>query len=372
MKRFTAVAVSLGLTAFATLSFAGSANAAGEQLTFDLKMPPAGKTLYKEAPKPVMWSTETKITVPPGSSTIEPLQALNLEMPTELSFNPDPNMPVCPDSAVNATTVSVPVETIIAACPNSIIGNGDSEFALAQQTALDRKGAMLAFNGGYENGNPRVMIYAYSYDTEVGLYTEAVLKKNGELYFPVPPLTADSSVTELNLNIPGVPMSIDFPAKGITANLPAGQDPNYALATCKSDSWDWSGAFVLGDRPEGLPPGPTTTLTDSGTTACTGAAGKAKFASIKIKGPGSVKAGKKGTYKVKIKNNGTATAKKVKLKVTGKGVSGKASGGNIAPGKSKTVKVKVKFAKKGKIKATFKATAAKTAAKSGKKTVKVK
>ena len=158
---------------------------------------------------------------------------------------------------------------------------------------------MLAFNGGYENGNPRVMVYAYSYDTEVGVYTEATLAKDGSLDFPIPVLTADSSVTSLNLAIPGVPTSVDFPAKGITANLPAGQSPNYVQAKCTGSSFDFSGEFLLGDRPEGLPPGPTTTVNDSTSYACTGAAGKAKFAGLKIKGPGSVKKGKKGTCTAK-------------------------------------------------------------------------
>jgi len=377
-RRFTQAVLSMCLAAVGLFAFAGSANAAGETATIGLKMDPLKGGLFKEAFKPVNWQVETKINVPDGAATIEPMKESNLSLPGgSLTFNPDPSMPVCPDDKVNATTVSVPVETIIAACPNSVIGNGTAIFALAQQTSLPRDGVMIVFNGGLQKsgplkGQPRIMVYAYSYDTEVGVYTEATLAKDGSLDFPIPVLTADSSVTSLNLAIPGVPTTVDFPAKGITANLPAGQDPNYAQAKCPTGSWDYAAEFVLGDRPEGLPPGPTTTLNETSVQPCTGAAGKAKFAGVKVKGPSKAKRGKKTTYKVKIENNGTATAKKVKLKVTGKGVSGKASGGNIAPGKSKTIKVKVKFKKKGKIKTTFKATAAKTKAKAGKKKIKVK
>jgi len=377
-KKITAILATLGLTAFAAFAMTGTASAAGETASVGFKLDPRGGTFFKDAYKPGNLSIETSINVPPGSSTIEPMKQANLQLPgsNNVTFNIDPKMPVCPDSAVNATTVSVPVETIVAACPKSIIGNGTAQFALAQQTALARGGVIILFNGGKQasgplKDQPRIKLYAYSYDTEVGLYTEAALAKDGSLDFPVPVLTADSAVTSINLNIPGVPTSIDFPAKGITANLPAGQSPNYVQAKCTGSSFAFSGEFLLGDRPEGLPPGPTTTLTDSTSYACTGAAGKANFAGLRIKGPGKVKRGKKVTYKVKVKNNGTATARKGKLVVSGKGVKGKVTFGNLAAGKTKTVKVKVKFTKKGKVKAAFKATAAKTKAKTGKKTVKV-
>ena len=66
---------------------------------------------------------------------------------------------------------------------------------------------------------------------------------------------------------------------------------------------------------------------------------------------------KKGTFKVTLKNTGTASAKSVKVKASGGG-KGSASGGTIKPGTSKTVKVKVKVTGKKGRKATlqFKAT----------------
>ncbi len=98
----------------------------------------------------------------------------------------------------------------------------------------------------------------------------------------------------------------------------------------------------------------------------------AKISKVKVSGPKKVKKGKKGTYKVRISNSGNAAANGVKLKVKGKGVKAKRSVGKIAAGKSKTVKVKVKPKKPGKVKASFKVTSKNAGGKTVKKTIKVK
>lgn len=378
MKRIIAIFASLALTAFAALSLAGPANAANETATSSLKMDPISGTLYKESFRPVNWQVETKINVPAGQTSIEPMKVVDLTNPAgQLTFNPDPNMPVCGDDKIGPGLVSITVPKAIEQCPNSILGNGLAKFALAQQTALARDGVEIVFNGGLvasgvNAGLPRIKVYAYSYDTNVGLYTEAVLKKDGKLYFDIPPLTADSSVTSLNLNIPGKVESLFVASKNLTVELPKGQDSNYAQAICKTGSWGFNATFLLGDRDTAAnPTGPTTTLPVTSSTPCVGAAGAAKFTALKLKGPASVKKGKKGVYKVTVKNVGTATAKGVKVKASGKGVSGVGNGGSIAPGKSKVVTVKAKFAKTGRVKATFKASAGKVS-KSIKKVVRVK
>jgi len=329
------------VAAFAAMSLASGASAAGETASLDARLDPRGKTFFKQATRPGNLSIQTQISVPPGSPTIEPLKRANLRLPRTVNFQPKRNMPVCPDSKVNSTTVSVPVPTIVAACPKSIIGNGTATFALAQSTNLARDGVIVLFNGGRQNGLPRVKLYAYSYDTEVGLYTEAVLRKNGGLNFPVPPLTADSSVTSINLDIPGSPKSVDFPSKGITANLPAGQDKRYVQARCNTNSFDFSGTFLLGQRPEGLEPGPTTTLNDSASYACTGALGSPNLRTKKVKGPKNLRRGQTRVYRVKVKNVGTRFAKRVKIGVRGKWVrSRNQRAGQIAPGRTRTFKVK--------------------------------
>ena len=93
-----------------------------------------------------------------------------------------------------------------------------------------------------------------------------------------------------------------------------------------------------------------------------------------------VKRGKKATFKVKVKNIGDATARKLKLCAKGPKKLVKVpkcrKPGKLAAGKSKTVKFKVKVkkrAKKGKkAKITFTAYAKGAKKKSGKATVKIR
>lgn len=99
---------------------------------------------------------------------------------------------------------------------------------------------------------------------------------------------------------------------------------------------------------------------------------KAKISKVTVKGPAKVKKGKKATYKVKIKNSGDATAKGVKLKVSGKGVKAKKSVGKIAADKTKKVKVKLKLKKPGKVKVTFKVTSKNAGGKTVRKKITVK
>ena len=100
--------------------------------------------------------------------------------------------------------------------------------------------------------------------------------------------------------------------------------------------------------------------------------GEAEIGKVKVKGPAKVKRKKKATYKVKIKNSGNAAATGVKLKVKGKGIKSKKSVGKIAAGKAKTVKVKLKFKKSGKIKVAFKVTSKNAGGKTVKKTIRVR
>ena len=374
-----AALVAFGVVLAGGLTLTGVAAATNESATIGLKMSPLQGPLYKEAPRPVNWQVQSTISTP--DPTIQPLKRSDLTLPDgSLSFNPDPDMPVCPDSAVNESSVSVEVPDIIAACPDSIIGNGLATFALAQRTSLGRDGVMIVFNGGFQKsgplkGRPRIKVYAYSYDTQVGVYTEAALSKQGDLNFFIPQLTADSSVTSLSLNIPGEPIDIFIASKNETVTLPAGQDPDYAQATCSSGSWAYGADFELGDRDTiGNPTSPTTFLSEFAVEPCVGLAGKAKFAGPKAKGAKKTKRGKKTRYKVKVKNVGTATVKNAKVLASGKGVKGKkkASIGNLSPGQSKTVKLKLKFTKQGKIKTKFKADAKKTKTRTSVKRIEVR
>ena len=100
--------------------------------------------------------------------------------------------------------------------------------------------------------------------------------------------------------------------------------------------------------------------------------GEAKIGKVKVTGPAKVKRGKKATYKVKVKNSGNAAATGVKLNVKGKGIKAKKSVGKIAAGKTKTVKVKLKPKKPGKVKASFKVSSDNAGGKTVKKTIRVR
>ena len=99
---------------------------------------------------------------------------------------------------------------------------------------------------------------------------------------------------------------------------------------------------------------------------------KAKIGKVTVKGPAKAKKNRKSTYTVKVTNSGGATASGVKLKVSGKGAKLMKTIGSIAAGKTKVVKVKLKFKKAGKVKTTFKVISSNAGTKSARKTVQVK
>ena len=99
---------------------------------------------------------------------------------------------------------------------------------------------------------------------------------------------------------------------------------------------------------------------------------KAKISKVSVKGPAKVKRKKKATYKAKVTNSGNIDASGVKLQVKGKGVKAKKNVGTIAAGKSKTVKVKLRPKKPGKVKTTFKVNSNNAGGKTAKKTIKVR
>ena len=100
--------------------------------------------------------------------------------------------------------------------------------------------------------------------------------------------------------------------------------------------------------------------------------GEAKIGKVKVKGPAKVKRKKKATYKVKIKNSGNAKATGVRLKVKGRGVNSKTSVGKIGAMKTRTVKIKLKPKKPGKVKLTFKVTSKNAGGRTVKKKIRVK
>ena len=336
------------LAAFALFSFAGAARAAGESASVGIKLDPRGTTFFKQAFRPANLSVETAINT--QAATVLPMKTANLTFPGggTMNFNPG-SMPVCPDNKIGPppTNVSIEAPQAVAACPKAIIGNGLAEFALAQSTALPRDGVIILFNGGRQangplKGQPRVKLYAYSYDTGVGLYAEAALARDGSLDFQIPQLTADSSVTSINLNIPGTPTNVFVASQNRNVTLPAGKKPNYVRAKCSGSGFAFSGEFLLGTRDTlGNPTSPTTTLNASNSYACSGAFGRPNLRTQNVKGPKRLKRGQTKVYRVRVVNRGTRVAKGVKIGVRGKWVKARNQRvGKIAAGRAKTFRVR--------------------------------
>ena len=382
MKLFSsAIAVFMLLFAFAVPTVA---NAAGETAEAGVTISPrSGPSFFSNAFSAADWRVDTAI-LPSGPfpdvPKITPMKVADLGFPpsSALTFNPKSSMPVCPDDKLGPlpTTNSIPVPNMLARCPGSLIGNGTAIFGLAQSTSptATRDGEILVFNGGLVGGLPKIKIYAYSYDTSVGIYTSAILQPDGQLLFNIPQLTSDSSVRSLNLSIPGEEIVLPKPLSGLTVTLPAGLDPNYVQAKCVDNAgFPWTADFTLGSRDNGGNPigPPEFTVSDSGTEACTGVVGRATIGSVQVSGPAKVKRNKVATYSVSVRNSGTIAATGVRLTVSGRGISFNAPVGTINAGVTRTVSVKVKPKSIGKIKATFKATSGNAGSKTATKTVTV-
>ncbi len=367
-----------GLILTLALAIPSAASASGESAEASFKLTPQSGEFTTNSLSPAKWSVKTEISTP--DPEILPMKVADLNFPAgQLTFNPKSGMPVCPDDQVGPppVNVSVPVNTVVARCPNSVLGNGTATFVLGRNNlnpiaVLD--GVMVVFNGGLQGGRPLIKVYAYSYDTTVGIYTDATLEADGSLVFNIPQLTSDSAVSSLNLAIPSRKVTLnDWGPGEETVVLPAGQDGTYVKGKCSNGSWPFTADFTLGRRDTNNNPiGLESMISDSTVESCVGVSGKPRIGSVKVKGPSKVKRNKPATYKVKIKNSGSATAKGVRLKVSGKGVSFNTSAGSIGAGKTRTVRVKAKFRKKGKVKASFKVTSSNAGGKTAKKTITVK
>ena len=143
----------------------------------------------------------------------------------------------------------------------------------------------------------------------------------------------------------------------------------------------WSGAECSGTGTCEVTVLEATTVSAEFTADPPPPAGKPALANLKVTPKSKkVRRGKKTTFKVKVRNTGDAAAKKLKICAKGPKKLVKVpkclKPGNLAAGKSKTVKFKVKVksrAKKGKkAKITFTAYAKGAEKKSGKATVKIR
>lgn len=362
-----------GLMAFsaAFMLFGAAAQAADETAISNLSMEPVSGKLFREVPRPVTWTVDVNIEAPyPGSPLVTPVKEIQASLPKEMSFNPDPKMPVCPDSAIGpGSNLSIAPESVIALCPDSVLGNGTAEHYLAGANGPNgptlTDAVVIVFNGGRTAGGlPTIKVYGYSKTAATGIYMVGVLK-NGRLGVSIPVLPLDSATAAFHLSIPG---------REESHKERRGLDPNYVRATCANRVWKARVGFVLGTRgTAGNATGTESTIQAPPISVpCTGAAGRAQLSRPEVKGSASVKAGAMAVYRVMLKNSGTATARGLEVSASGKGASGRAPAGTLAPGKSRSVKLKVRFRKPGRSKIRFKVSGARINAVSAVRRVQVR
>jgi hypothetical protein len=292
-----------------------------ESATATLEMTPRAGTLYREVARPVEWKVEAEISAPLSVPTILPMKRIDVSFPVEMSFNPDPDMPVCPDNKVGPPPInlSVPPKVVIARCPGSVLGNGTSDVYLARSNTPGgpslRDPVLVIFNGGRNaDGSPRIKVYGFSAALATGIYIEGTLRRN-VLSVDIAQLPVDSAVGRFDLNIPGT--SSPFPER-------RGLDPAFVRATCPDEVWDSSASFTLGTRDTGgNPTGPDSIVAAPPVSVpCSGAAGTPK-----LRVERSVKVRRGAALRVTVRNRGTASAVGYRLKA-------------LLPGRDRIVRLK--------------------------------
>ena len=84
-----------------------------------------------------------------------------------------------------------------------------------------------------------------------------------------------------------------------------------------------------------------------------GGSGRAWISRIKVSGPRRIRVGKAATFRLKVRVAGNTNARSVKLRVSGRGVRTGKNVGEIVPGKVRKVRVRLRPAKRGRIRLTF-------------------
>jgi hypothetical protein len=316
-------------------------HAGQESATADIEMTPLGGTLFREVPRPVNWQVQAELTTPwPEEETVIPLKRIRVTFPEEMSFNPDPRMPVCSDSRVGPAPVNMSVSpaAILARCPKSVVGNGTSVLYLGRDNKPSARlddGVLIIFNGGRNpDGSARLKVYGFSATLAIGVYIEGRMRRN-RLDVVIPYLTADSSVGAFNLNIPG--SDSPFPGR-------RGLDPRFVRATCADGVWDGSASFTLGNRDlSGNESGPESVVDSPPVSKpCSGVKGSPRLrvvaATRRSYSPGLGRS----VYAVTLRNSGTATARGILVRAQGRRLSGSSRVPALRPGTVRRVRVVVR------------------------------
>ncbi len=324
-----------------------SGRASEEEVQLSMEAIPAG-VVYRDLEMPIEAKLHIGVSVPPGAQLVTPMINSRVTFPADMSFHPDPDVtPVCPLSRVGPNAgLPTGINSVVAACPRSVIGTGTARIHLARSAVhptLDDPRLVIFNAGRTAQGRPRITIYGYSGQAASDVYMTGYLARNGELDIAMGVLPFDSAIGEFTLGIPGAPIALDGGEQVV------GRDPGYLRAKCSTGSWTAAGTFRFATRNQStgnLTSEPFDVDSNSSLLECSGRPGKVTLGAVLLKGSNKFRPGSTRAMKLVISNIGTATARKVRIRVSGGG-TGSFRTANLLPRSSKAVSMKVRFPRMG-------------------------
>lgn len=309
-------------------------------------MQPFGGKLYRELPVSVNSRLEVNVSVPAAQNSVLPLKRATIKFDTDMTYNPHNRVtPVCPDSRIGqSTNLGLGVALVVDLCPRSVIGTGSAVIYLAKQkSAVLADPQMVIFNAGRDRqGNPKLKIYGYSKGTGAGLLMEGSLTRRGIQDVPIGVLSYDSGVGNFIFDLPGTGMPVEDVNSPGGIRTVKGLDRNYVQARCSDNLWTTGGDFILGERDPatGADIGPDTLVSAAVfNDPCRGIKGRARLSRVSLKGRKAGKRHRRIAYRVTVANRGTATARRVRVLVSG-AAKGRFKRANIAPRTRRTIVVR--------------------------------
>jgi hypothetical protein len=332
-------------------SMQARASEPGEVAFSTLEMSPIGGKLYREARVPVEWRVQAEISAPfPEVPKVRPIKTITAAFPSEMAFAPAPDLPICPDRILSpsASSLGVPAAEMIRKCPLALIGNGRAKLYLAANNSasgpqLENTELVIFYGGRSASGTARLKVYGFDPEVNAGVYMEGTWTDN-VLEVSIPKLPFGTSTGFFELAIPG--RNNGFPSR-------VGRDPGFVRANCPNGFWAGTSEFLLGDRLDSGEPSGEEALVRAPDfrSDCVGLDGKA---ALRLTTPGGSKpVGRRASFSVLVTNPGTATARDIRLRASGKGVRQSTplpTVSSLAPGASRRVKARVSFVRTGPIK----------------------
>lgn len=262
--------ISLTVILFSLLLLSGgsSALAAGETASLSFQALPMKAKFQKKRYLPARLSWGVQVRPAENQLAILPMRVARLQFPGALRFFPRKGLEPC---RLSEPELVGPSEVVYERCPNSVVGNGEATFQLAQITSplALRRGTIVILYGGRVGRDVRIRFSAWSGDTSAGIVADGILRKRGQMEVRLPVLTADSAVTSLRLQIPGKKASGTWDSGGAWT-LRAGSDRGFARMRCRMGArLGFSARLLLGARNAlGVPYGPENNLSPKTRARC--------------------------------------------------------------------------------------------------------